>query len=620
MGLTSASTGSHLLSEEWNHGDGAQRICLAGNPNVGKSTIFNTLTGLKQHTGNWSGKTVGIACGRMQRHREILLVDLPGMYSMEAQSEEEKAAADFLKKESPMVVIVASASALERSLSLMLEILEAAPRAFLCVNLMDEARRMGIGLDLERLEERLKIPVVGVSSGNGEGMRALEERLTEWAANPVSCILPLPKTERDRREYAKEITEEICQGKGRILSERADRILTSKYMALPLILLFLAGIFWITMVGANIPSEFLAWSFQRIGSRMDRLFDGLGVWGPLHSLLMDGIWNTLSWIVAVMLPPMAIFFPLFTFLEDVGYLPRLAFNLDRPFQCCGSCGKQALPMCMGFGCNAAGVVGCRIIRSPRERLLAVVTNSLVPCNGRFPFLAVMAGLLSLIWMDGNGIFAAMMVLSAILLGVLVTFLVTGLLSKTVLKGMPSSFVLELPPYRMPKLRQILVRSLLDRTICVLGRAAAIAVPAGVLLWLLANLSIGEQTVLKYCTSFLDPLGKWMGVDGTILMGFLLGMPANEIVLPIILMGYMGTGVMSQSSTAVMEQVLLNNGWTALTVMNVMILCLFHCPCTTTLISIYRETGSRRWTVLAAVIPILLGIGMCILTRLLFSIM
>lgn len=620
MGLTSASTGSHLLSEEWNNREGEQLICLAGNPNVGKSTIFNTLTGLKQHTGNWSGKTVGIACGRMQRHREILLVDLPGMYSMEAQSEEEKAAADFLKTASPMVVIVASASALERSLSLTMEILEAAPRAFLCVNLMDEARRMGIRLDLKRLEEQLKIPVVGVSSGNGEGMRAMEEHLTEWAANPVSCSLPLPKTDQDKREYAKQLTEEISQGKGRILSEKADRILTSKYMAIPLILLFLAGIFWITMVGANIPSEFLARSFQQIGSRLDRICSWLGVWGPLHSLLMDGVWNTLSWIVAVMLPPMAIFFPLFTFLEDVGYLPRLAFNLDRPFQCCGSCGKQALPMCMGFGCNAAGVVGCRIIRSPRERLLAVVTNSLVPCNGRFPFLAAMAGLLSLIWMDGNGIFAAMMVLSAILLGVLMTFLVTGLLSKTVLKGIPSSFVLELPPYRMPKLRQILVRSLLDRTIYVLGRAAAIAVPAGVLLWLLANLSIGDQSILRCCTSFLDPLGKWMGVDGTILMGFLLGIPANEIVLPIILMGYLGTGVMSQSSTAVMEQVLLNNGWTALTVLNVMILCLFHCPCTTTLISIYRETGSKRWTALAAAIPVLVGIVLCILTRLLFTIM
>ncbi|MBQ7915745.1 MAG: ferrous iron transporter B, partial [Firmicutes bacterium] len=324
---------------------------------------------------------------------------------------------------------------------------------------------------------------------------------------------------------------------------------------------------------------------------------------------IDGIWNTLSWIVAVMLPPMAIFFPLFTFLEDVGYLPRLAFNLDRCFQCCGSCGKQALPMCMGFGCNAAGVVGCRIIQSPRERILAILTNSFVPCNGRFPLLAAMAAMLCV----GRSGWASILVLGCILLGIGATFGATKLLSVTLLRGVPSSFVLELPPYRLPKLSHILVRSLLDRTLFVLGRAVTAAIPAGVFIWILSNFQIAGVTLLSYCTGILDPLGHLMGVDGTILMGFLLGMPANEIVMPIILMGYMGSQVMAETGTAVMTQVLFSQGWTGLTMINVMILCLFHSPCITTLMSIRKETGSRKWTLIAAALPTVLGMVLCILT-------
>lgn len=618
MGLTNSSTGTQILTDAWLEGQNRSVVCLAGHPNVGKSTIFNTLTGLRQHTGNWAGKTVGLAYGTARFSDDLLMVDLPGMYSMEPQSEEEEIASDFLRQRKAPVVIVASASTLERSLTLTLEILQTVPKAFLCVNLLDEAEKMGISIDFAELEKRLGIPVLGVSGKSGRGMKEFQERLLEWVfSQETGQIRPSRSLEEIHREAAR-LTRSVVKGETKALSERLDRIITSRRWGIPLILVFLAGIFWLTMEGANIPSAMLSEAFSKVHLWGNEV---LALWHtaePLRSLLMDGIWNTLSWIVAVMLPPMAIFFPLFTFLEDVGYLPRLAFNLDSCFKKCGSCGKQALPMCMGFGCNAAGVVGCRIIQSPRERLLAILTNSFVPCNGRFPFLAVMAGLLSITVLGSGGVFSSFIVLGAILLGIAMTFLVTKLLSSTLLKGIPSSFVLELPPYRMPKIRHILVRSLLDRTLFVLGRAIAVAIPAGILIWALANIQIAGASVLSYCTQFLDPLGRLMGLDGTILMGFLLGLPANEIVLPIILMGYMGTNVMAESSTAVMSQVLLAQGWTWLTIVNIMILCLFHTPCTTTLMSIHKETGSWKWTSLAAVLPLAVGVILCILMNLLFG--
>lgn len=618
MGLTHHSTGGSILTQAWLEGENRKLVALAGQPNVGKSTIFNTLTGLRQHTGNWSGKTVGLAYGTPKFSEDYLLVDLPGMYSMDPQSEEEEIAADFIKSQHCPVVVVISASALERGVGLALEIMQTATKVFLCVNLMDEAEKMGLFVDLEALEAQMGVPVAGVSGRSGRGIKEFEQKLTDYLETSRESPLRPERDSKQLRVEASEIGKKVVKGRRRFPSEKLDRVITSKRWGIPLLFLFLAGIFWLTMEGANGPSELLSAGFHHVYVWGERVLLQWQVHAGLRSLLMDGIWNTLSWIVAVMLPPMAIFFPLFTFLEDVGYLPRLAFNLDGCFRRCGSCGRQALPMCMGFGCNAAGVVGCRILPNERERLIGILTNSFVPCNGRFPFLVVCAGFLGSLWWGGGALGSAALVLGSICVGILATLLVTKLLSSTILKGGGASFVMELPPYRMPRIRHIIVRSILDRTLFVLGRAVTIAIPAGILIWVLANVRWGDQSLLILCTRFLDPLGRLLGVDGVILMGFILGMPANEIVLPIIMMGYMGTQVMAESSMAVMGQVLFANGWTWLTFLNVMILCLFHSPCTTTLWSIYKETKSKKWTFLAMILPVLLGVFLCALTNLLFS--
>ncbi|HZJ83590.1 MAG TPA: nucleoside recognition domain-containing protein, partial [Clostridia bacterium] len=393
---------------------------------------------------------------------------------------------------------------------------------------------------------------------------------------------------------------------------RVDKIITSKTWGIPIMIALLGLIFWITIQGANYPSELLAKGLFWIEDHLTNFFVWMGTPEWLYGILVLGVYRTLAWVISVMLPPMAIFFPLFTLLEDLGYLPRVAFNLDSFFKKACAHGKQALTMCMGFGCNAAGVIACRIIDSPRERLIAIITNNFVPCNGRFPILISLAA----IFIGGaTGFFGSIMptliVLGAVVLGVIITLFISKILSKTLLKGLPSSFTLELPPYRKPQVGKILIRSLLDRTLFVLGRAILVAAPAGMFIWLMANLSIGDISLLGHGAGFLDPFGRLLGMDGYIILAFILGLPANEIVIPILIMSYMASGAMIElDSLDALRNLLVANGWTWLTALTTMLFALNHFPCGTTLLTIKRETQSWKWTILSFVIPTVTGIVIC----------
>lgn len=592
-------------------------IALAGNPNVGKSTIFNSLTGLNQHTGNWPGKTVTTASGTFTyKDTEFTVIDLPGAYSLCSDSPDEKAAADYIASgEADIILIIADASCLERNLLLVRDILCVSDNIVLCVNLMDEAEKKGIRVDIKRLSDILGIPVTASSARSGEGIPELLQMLYDYTPC-LSITSGLPDTSCIYSQCVN-----LRSSEPHITDRKIDRIVTSKLLGFPIMIMMLIIIFWLTMSGANYPSAALSSLFAWTGEKIRYFLNCISLSPAIVSLIMDGIYTTLTWVISVMLPPMAIFFPLFTILEDSGYLPRIAFNLDNAFKSCGAHGKQALTMCMGFGCNACGVTGCRIIESPRERLIAVLTNCFVPCNGRFPALITLI-LIFLAPTFGafSSVMAGVILTFFIISGIIVTLLVSRILSKTLLKGIPSSFVLELPPYRRPQFRSIIIRSLLDRTLFVLGRAVVVAAPAGAIIWLTANIEAGDTSILNHMTAFLEPFGRAIGVDGVIITAFILGFPANEIVIPVMLMCYMSTGTLTDyTSLSQLHETLSGCGWTIQTAFCVLTLCMFHFPCGTTCLTIKKETGSLRWTALAFIIPTVTGICLCFLLNTLFHI-
>lgn len=688
-------------------------IALAGNPNVGKSTVFNALTGMRQHTGNWAGKTVANASGTFtHRNIDFTLVDIPGTYSLMASSPDEEAAREFICFGQPdCIIVVLDATCLERNLNLAIQILEVNKKAVICVNLLDEATKKGIQIDLDELSLYLGVPVVGTAARSGEGLDELKDAVFDVATgerkvfgtkikynnNLEKAITKLEniiedsklfddktfsylskrflalrlidcdkKLDNSIKEYfnfslvehktinkafteihnelenigmkqddirdiivegivakAQEIYAHctcLCDKCYSRRDRKLDKILTSKLTGIPIMLLLFGVIFYITISGANYPSELLSMAFSKVQEWLYGLFDLLHSPPFLKGLLIDGMFKTLSWVVAVMLPPMAIFFPLFTLLEDFGYLPRVAFNMDRFFAKSGTSGKQSLTMLMGFGCNACGVTGCRIIESPRERIIATVTNNFVPCNGRFPTLIA---IITMFFATGislpfRSLVSAGLLLTVIVFGVVVTLLVSKLLSATLLKGLPSSFTLELPPYRRPQICKTIVRSLLDRTIFVLLRAMCVAAPAGIVIWLMSNIMINGESLCVIISNFLQPFGSLMGLDGVILLAFILGFPANEIVVPIIIMIYTASGTLVEyDSLSSLYNLFVENGWTWVTALCTMIFSLMHFPCSTTCLTIYKETKSLKWTLLSFILPTILGILLCMAINAIF---
>ena len=699
MGLTKNSTGMKLLSSDKEKINVKEDyvVALAGNPNVGKSTVFNELTGLNQHTGNWPGKTVENAEGYYEFNGSIVkVVDLPGTYSLLSNSEEEEIARDYICFSKPdVVVVVADATSLERNLNLFIQISEITYKVLLCVNLIDEAKKKNIEIDFNLLEDELNSIVVPASARSGIGIDDLKkailkelksnkekkhaityssyiEESVKKIENIINKAIEVDKRKNRwlsirilegnknildslyykydiKEKYIKaiddikagiknieanksiedQIVESIIKKAENIINRvvnsneeynktqrKIDKILVSKKTGIPIMILTLLIILWITITLANYPSDLLARLFGMGEDFLRDVFGKVNLPSWVGGLIIDGVYTTLAWVISVMLPPMAIFFPMFTLLEDSGYLPRIAFNLDKCFKKCCSCGKQALTMCMGLGCNAAGVVGCRIINSPRERIIAILTNVFMPCNGRFPMLISIASIFIgglAVGIKGSFI-SAITVTITIIFGVFVTLIISRILSKTILKGVPSNFILELPPYRKPQIGKVIVRSVLDRTLYVLSKSAVIAIPAGMVIWLFSNITVGDGTLLSVCANFLDPFANLIGLDGYILMAFILGLPANEIVMPIIIMSYLrATTMLELSNLAELKELLVANGWTILTAINVMILCLMHFPCGTTLWTIKKETKSIKWTVLAFLIPTIVGISICFVT-------
>jgi ferrous iron transport protein B len=615
-------------------------VALAGNPNTGKSTVFNALTGLRQHTGNWPGKTVARAEGTY-RHggRAFKVVDLPGAYSLQAASADEEVAREFLIAGQPDVtVVVVDATRLERNLNLVLQVLQVTDRVVVVLNLMDEARRHGIGVAPASLARELGVPVIPAAARRGTGIGETRDAVLRVASG-VEHLRPFRLA--DAPTGVDELSAAIYAEAERIasaaqvsglervridLDKHLDRLLTSRWTGVPLMVVLLGLVFWLTIAGANVPSAMLAsLLIDGVHPWLKETGAALGMPWWLTGFLFDGMYLATAWVVSVMLPPMAIFFPLFTLLEDFGYLPRVAFNMDRAFQRVGAHGKQALTMCMGFGCNAAGVVATRVIDSPRERLVAIITNNFSLCNGRWPTQILIASIFlgTLVPARLAGIVAASAVVAIALLGVLVMLATSWALTRTVLRGEATTFSLELPPYRPPRVLRTLYTSLIDRTAIVLWRAVVFALPAGAVIWLASNVHLGGASVATYLVGILQPAGALVGLTGVILLAYVVAVPANEIVIPTILMLTVhtlgltdigaGDGVMFElDDDGAVRGLLQAAGWTTLTAVNVMLFSLLHNPCSTTIYTIYKETKSVRWTALATLLPLALGLVVCFL--------
>ena len=597
----------------------SKTIILAGNPNVGKSSIFNNLTNKHQHTGNWTGKTVEIAEGDFKcNNQNYHIYDLPGTYSLNFHSEEERVAADFIKTTyHDVTIVVCDATCLERNLYLVLQIMQLTPKVIVCINLIDEAQKKQIFINFSKLSKILQVPVIPMSARKNYGFNELKEAINNYQ-KPEKTFEKIT----DIAQKAKEITEStvIYQNQNYDAKERKiDRILTHKFWGLLTMFALFLLIFWLTISAANYPSSLLFKMFNNLTPYLTKVLNILPLPDFLVDLMINGIYKVLSWVVSVMLPPMAIFFPLFTILEDLGYLPRIAFCLDKCFKKCRSCGKQALTMCMGFGCNAVGVTTTRIIDSKRERLIAILTNSFVPCNGRFPTLISLLSIF-IIGLNASSLLSALGLTVIIVFAILITLLISYILSKTILKGEKSAFTIELPPYRSPNLKNILTHSFRDRIYKILKRAISCSIPAGIIIWLLLNISLDNIPVINYIVNLLNPLGNLIGLDGAIILAFILGLPANEIIMPIILMIYLASSnLIEVNELSALKDILINNGWTILTCINFIILSLFHYPCATTILTIKKETNSTKWTLISIIIPLIIGISLCLLIKLLFNI-
>lgn len=665
-------------------------VALIGNPNVGKSTIFNAITKMNQHTGNWPGKTVENAFGEYSyNNKKYLMYDLPGTYSLISHSDEEEVARNFIcfnKKD--VTIVVCDAVCLERNLNLVLQICEMTDNVIVCVNLMDEALKKKIRIDLNKLSELLNVPVIGSSARSNIGLNKLLKTIEQTTynrpykikyndviENAINMIysninddININKRflsiklldddeiiineikkqinknifneelnikikeaknylhQNDITDLKEKITEEIINKAEEINNEvvifenkdytkrdrKIDKLLTNKITGIPIMIISLMFIFYLTIVFSNYPSTLLYNILFNLEDKIYNFFNILSFPNLFTEITVHGAYRVTAFVISVMLPPMIIFFPLFSLLEDSGVLPRIAFNLDKGFKRCNACGKQALTMCMSFGCNAVGITGTRIIDSKRERLIAILTNNFIPCNGRFPTIISIITMFFIVSNNKyNALISSLILTIFILIGILITFITSKILSKTLLKGMPSSFTLELPPYRRPQFFKVIFRSIKDKALKVLLRAIIVSIPAGIIIWIFTNVNIDNTSILNHFTNILDPFGKLIGLDGTIISSFILGIPANEIVIPIALMSYLNTNLISNfDNINALKTIFIDNGWTIKTAICTILFSIMHFPCATTLLTIKKETKSIWWTFLSFIIPTITGIIIC----------